>query len=97
MYVKGSHHLNTSIITLSQSMYLHNNGNLRIISLNAVYQVIMKSIRGESQVRTFASQIAPTQSSHIVQSYKASTRQPYSYLVMDLVRLMIYTLLLYNK
>ena len=58
--------------------------HLRTVSANATNQVLMKTVRGQRQVRTLASQLSTSQASLIVNSYLASTRQPYSYLIIDL-------------
>ena len=54
------------------------------MTANASYQVLMKTVRGQRQVRTLASQLSSSQASFIVNSYLSSTKQPYSYLVIDL-------------
>ena len=63
---------------------MHLGPHLRVMSANATYQVLLKTVRGQRQVRTLASQISTSQASFIVNSYLASTKQPYSYLVIDL-------------
>ena len=83
LYLVGSHHLKASSIMLTQNLFAEG-PSLRSISLNAHYVVLFKSLRGEQQIRTFARQISTTQSSFIVKSYKSSTKQPYSYLIIDL-------------
>ena len=49
-----------------------------------MYFFSYQTIRGQRQIRTLASQISSSQASFIVNSYLASTKQPFSYLIIDL-------------
>jgi len=54
------------------------------MSLNAHYMVLFKNPRDASQFASLARQMYPTKSSFAVEAYKDATREPYSYLFVDL-------------
>lgn len=83
LFKVGSHHLKTSAIVLTQMLF-GETSHLRVMTANCAYQVLLKTIRGQYQVRTLASQLSTSQASFIVNSYLSSTKTPYSYLVIDL-------------
>jgi len=83
LFTKGSHHRNISIVFLVQNLF-HKNKHIRTISLNAHYMVLFKNPRDASQFASFARQMYPTKSAFAVEAYKDATREPYSYLFVDL-------------
>ena len=80
LFTKGSHHRNISIVFLVQNLF-HKNEHIRTISLNAQYMTLFKNPRDASQ---FARQMYPAKSAFAVEAYKDATREPYSYLFVDL-------------
>jgi len=83
MFTKGSHHRNVSVIFLVQNLF-HKNKHVRTISLNSHYMVLFKNPRDASQFASLARQMYPNKSAFAVEAYKDATREPYSYLFVDL-------------
>ena len=83
MFTKGSHHRNASVVFLVQNLF-HKNKHVRTISLNSHYMVLFKNPRDASQFASLARQMYPNKSAFAVEAYKDATREPYSYLLVDL-------------
>ena len=83
LFTKGSHHRNISVIFLVQNLF-HKNKYIRTISLNSHYMVLFKNPRDASQFASLARQMYPNKSTFAVEAYKDATRDPYSYLFVDL-------------
>ena len=83
LFTKGSHHRNVSVLFLMQNLFPKNKF-ARTISLNAHYMVLFKNPRDASQFQNLARQMYPKKSQFAVEAYKDATREPYSYLVVDL-------------
>lgn len=83
LFTKGSHHLNISVIFIVQNIF-HQGKNMRGISLNCQYLVIMKNPRDKSQIHCLARQIYPTKSARLIKAYEDATKEPFSYLKIDL-------------
>ena len=71
-----------SAVVLTQMLY-NESKHLCVISANATYQVLLKTLRNQRQIHTLATQLSKSQADFIVNSYLASTRHPYSYLILD--------------
>ena len=56
----------------------------RTISLNAHCMVLFKNPRDASQFANLARQMYPKRSQFAVEAYEDATREPYSYLLVDL-------------
>jgi len=54
------------------------------MSLNAHYMVLFKNPRDVSQFANLARQMYPKTSQFAVEAYRDATREPYSYLIVDL-------------
>lgn len=86
LFIKGSHHLNMSIILITQNIF-HGGKYCRDISLNAKYICIFKSPRDGSQFRYLAQQIFPEGASSLYNVYKKITEErAFSYLFIDLTQ-----------
>lgn len=83
LFTKGSHHMNVSVIFIVQNVF-HQGKNMRGISLNCQYLIIMKNPRDKSQIHCLARQIYPGKSKKFIQAYEDATKQPFSYLKIDL-------------
>ena len=83
LFTKGSHHRNVSVVFLVQNLF-HKNKHVRTISLNTHYIVLFKNPRDASQFTNLARQMYPNRSAFAVEAYKDATREPYSYLLVDL-------------
>ena len=83
MFTKKSHHGNLSVIYIVQNLF-HQSKEHRTISLNASYLVLTKNVRDASQVIHLAKQLYPQNVKYFQQAYQLATKQPYSYLFIDL-------------
>jgi len=82
LFTKGSHHRDVSNMFLAQNLFPRN----KFASLNAHYMVLFKNLRDVSHFAHIARQMYPGFSKFAIESYKDATREPYSYLLMDLER-----------
>ena len=83
LFTRGSHHRNVSIMFLAQNLFPKNKF-ARTISLNAHYMILFKNPRDASQFANLARQMYPKSSKFAVEAYQDATREPYSYLLLDL-------------
>jgi hypothetical protein len=83
LFTKISHHMNTSIIFVVQNMFFQGKF-FRTISLNATCFCIFKNPRDQRQVTFIATQICPWNPKYICEAYKDATKDPFSYLFIDL-------------
>ena len=72
-----------SVILLFQNLF-HKNKHARNISLNSYYLVLYNNPRDESQIANLFRHIYPTRWRFAVEANKDATREPYSYLLVDL-------------
>src|SRR6266705_4415768 len=71
LFTRGSHHMNISVFLIVQNLF---NPNLRTISLNSHYIIIMKGLRTTHQVEFLARQIFPGKSKSVLSAYKLATQ-----------------------
>lgn len=83
LFTKGSHHLNISVIFIVQNVF-HQGKNMRNISLNCHYLLLMKNPRDKAQIYALARQLYPIAISKFVAAYENATKHPYSYIKVDL-------------
>lgn len=83
LFTKGSHHMNLSVIFLSQNLF-HQGKQMRTMSLNSHYFVLFRNPRDASQITHLAKQMFPNNPKYLQESYGDATREPYSYLLIDL-------------
>ena len=83
LFTKKSHHGNLSVIYIVQNLF-HQSKDHRTISLNASYLVLTKNVRYASQVVHLAKQLYPSNTKFFQQAYQMATREPYTYLFLDL-------------
>ena len=82
IFTKLSHHRNITCICLMQNLF-PKGSEIRNISLNSNYIVVMKNTRDQMQIRHLARQIYPGNSKFLIDAYQNATIQPYSYLLLD--------------
>lgn len=82
LFTKYCHHLNLTAIFISQNLF-QPGPHARSISLNVHVVVLFTNKRDESQIRTFARQIYPTQWKRFLQVYEKEMKYEFSYLVVD--------------
>jgi len=83
LFTKGSHHRNVSVVYLAQNLFPKNKF-ARTMNLDAHYMVLFKNPRDATQFANLARQMYPKTSQFAVEAYKDATREPYSYLLVDL-------------
>ena len=82
IFTKYSHHNNITCICLLQNLFPRGK-EMRNISLNSNYIVLMKNSRDREQIRNLARQVYPGRSQFLVKSYEDATKDPFSYLLLD--------------
>ena len=83
LFTKGSHHKNISVIFVTQNVF-HKGKAQRDISLNTKYLVLFKNPPDRAQIQYLARQIFPEDSSFLHEANLDPTREPHSYLFIDL-------------
>ena len=83
LFTKKSHHGNLSVVYIVQNRF-HQSKDHRTISLNASYFVLRKNVRDASQVIHLAKQLYRNNAKFFQQPYHLATKQPYSYMFIDL-------------
>jgi len=84
LFTRGSHHMNSSVFLLSQNLFL-NSSFYRNISLNTNYFVLFKTKRGIAQIEHLARQLFEQKLiKNFMEAYKTATKNPFTYLVIDL-------------
>src|SRR5882757_11115449 len=78
LFTKVSHHRNISVVLIVQNLF-NQNKQMRTISLNSHYIILMKGIRNIQQIEYLGRNIFP--SKHLVKIFKHATQKPFSYLV----------------
>lgn len=85
IFTKGSHHRNISVILVTQNLF-HKGSHTRDISLNAKYIVAFKNPRDKLQFQFLSRQIYPENPKDLLNVYKEITKEPHSYLLIDLTQ-----------
>lgn len=83
LFTKGSHHLHISVIFIVQNFF-HKGKEMRTVSLNSHYIVLMKNVRDRSQIASLARQLFPTNSKFLIEAYNDAIQNKYGYLFIDL-------------
>lgn len=83
LFTKGSHHLNISVIFIAQNIF-HQGSQMRTISLNCHYLLILKNPRDKRQIIALSSQIFPNNSKYFIEAYNDATSVQYGYIRVDL-------------
>jgi len=85
LFTKGSHQMNVSVIFISQNLF-HKGSQIRTISLNCHYVIIMKNPRDKQQIQCLQKQSFPGKAKYFLESYTHSTSSNYGYLIIDLTQ-----------
>ena len=81
MYTKYSHHLNYSVIGLTQNLFSKGK-HFRTISLNCQYFFLMKSVRDNTAIKVLGSQMGQRDFLH--QAYMDAIKKPFGHLFLNL-------------
>ena len=82
MFTVGSHHRNISVLFLMQNIF-QKGTHARTISTNTQYMVLFKNARDQTQIRTLAIQIFPTNWNDFLAYYGKETNKDYGCVVLD--------------
>jgi hypothetical protein len=85
LFTKGSHHLNISVIFISQNLF-HQGKQMRNIGLNCHYYLLLKNPRDRGQIMTFARSVFTGKTKQFLNAYNDSTSENYGYLKVDLTQ-----------
>lgn len=83
LFTKGSHHLNLSVIFITQNLF-HKGKEMRSVSLNSQYLVLFKNRRDMTQIIYLGRQLYPRHSKFFQEVFEDATKKPFSYLLVDL-------------
>lgn len=81
LFTKGSHHLNLSVIFITQNFF---HAGLREKTLNSQYLILCKNRRDMSQITQLGRQLFPKDLKFFQEVFEDATKKPYSYLLIDL-------------
>jgi hypothetical protein len=83
LFCQYSHHLNISVIFLTQNIF-HGGKCSRSLNLNSHYYVLFKNKRDVNQIKTLGRQLFPKRGDILLESYLDATKEPFGYLLLDL-------------
>lgn len=83
LFSVGSHHKNLSIIFIVHNLF-HQGREMRNISLNTHYIVLLKNPRDSQQIATLARQVYPGEWRFLVEAYNDATSTAHGYIILDL-------------
>lgn len=81
-FTKGSHHLDISVILITQDIFFK---DMKTARNNAHYIVLMRNPSGERQIRDLATQLFPGRKrSYFMEAKESALRENWSYLFIDM-------------
>jgi hypothetical protein len=83
LFCQYSHHLNISVIFITQNIF-HGGKCSRSLNLNSHYYILFKNKRDINQIKTLGRQLFPGKGDTLLHSYSDATSKPYGYLLVDL-------------
>ena len=83
LFTRGSHHLNVSVIFITQNIFQSSKYG-RTINLNAHYLILFKNPRDAAQISYLARQMYPKKSNFLIEAFNDATSRPFGYLFLDL-------------
>lgn len=83
VFTKKSHHENISVIFITQNLF-HQSKEMRTMSLNSHYIILMKAPRDKQQIMTLGRQIYPKKGNLFMEAYELATSNAYGHLLIDL-------------
>lgn len=81
IFTKYSHHRDVSVMFLTQNIF---HKGARTMTLNSHYLVLFKNPRDAAQITYLARQMFPGKSKYMLEAFNDATKNPYTYLVVDL-------------
>lgn len=83
VFTKKRHHENVTIIFIIQNLF-YQSREMRTISLNCMYFILLKNPRDRMQVMNMGKQIFPHSMSYFMDSVNDAFKEPFSHLVIDM-------------
>lgn len=83
LFCQYSHHLNISVIFITQNIF-HGGKCSRSLNLNSHYYILFKNKRDVNQIKSLGRQLFPGKGDILLQAYSDATAKPYGYLLIDL-------------
>ena len=83
LFTKFSHHMSIDVIFVVQNLF-HHGKEMRTISLNCHYFILLKNPRDKRQAMVLADQTFPGNREFFMAAYHDATSVPYGYLLLDL-------------
>lgn len=83
LFTVKSHHRRISVVFVSQSFF-YDTKQMRCVTRNCHFIVLFKSPRMASVVEQLSRQIWPTKKNFLTDAYAKATKEPYTYLFLDL-------------
>lgn len=83
VFTKKRHHENVSVIFIVQNLFFQSR-EMRTISLNCMYFILLKNPRDRSQIMAMGRQIFPMAMDYFMRSVDDAFREPFSHLIIDM-------------
>jgi hypothetical protein len=83
LFCQFSHHLNLSVIFITQNIF-HRGKCSRSLNLNSHYYILFKNKRDVNQIKTLGRQLFPGKKDVLLNSYLDAITTPFGYLLLDL-------------
>ena len=83
LFTKESHHFNLSVIFVVQNLF-HQSKQMRNISLNSQYLILMNNVRDQNQIEFLGRQLFRDKLKAFRNVYKDAVSKIFGYLVIDL-------------
>lgn len=83
VFTKKRHHENVSVIFVLQNLFFQSK-EMRTISLNCMYFILMKNPRDRMQLMALGRQIFPSQQGYFTRVVEDAFKEPFSHLVIDM-------------
>ena len=81
LFTRGSHNWDVNVIFVTQSLF---GRDIKTARANAHYLVLMRNPSGQLQIRTVGSQLFPKRLNYFLEAYNDATKNPFSYLVINM-------------
>ena len=85
LFTKGSHHRNISLVLITQNFF-YQGPFARGSSLNSEYIVVLSNPRDKTQIVSLARQVYPENFSSFHKTYLDVSKDPHTYLLLDLTQ-----------
>lgn len=81
LFTRKSHHMEISVVMISQSLF---DKNLKVPRNNSQYIVLMRAPSSALSIRNLGVQLFPGQLEYFLDSYRKATDQLYGYILLDM-------------